>query len=43
MCAPIITGVDASPIFQPTKHVLDLVPLAVEDFIVSNWYFTVCF
>jgi hypothetical protein len=43
MCAPIIAGVDASPIFQPTKHVLDLVPLAVEDFIVSNWYFAVCF
>ncbi len=43
MCAPIITGVNASPIFQPTKHVLDLVPLAVEDFIVSNLYFAVCF
>jgi len=25
MSAPIITGVDAPPIFQPTKHVLDLV------------------
>ena len=36
MSASIIAVVDASPIFRPTKHVLDLVPLAVENFFISR-------
>ena len=30
MCASVIAGMDASPVFEPTEHVLDLVPLTVE-------------
>jgi hypothetical protein len=30
MCVSVIAGVDAPPVFESSKHVLDLVPLAVE-------------
>ena len=41
MGAAVVAGVDASPVFEPTEHVLDLVPLAVEKPVVGDWYLAI--
>lgn len=41
MCAPVIAGVDAAPVFEFCKHVLDLVALFVERFVVVDLDFPV--
>jgi hypothetical protein len=41
MRAPVVSGVDASPVFEPPEHVLDLVALAVKDTVVADGYFAV--
>ena len=41
MGASVVSGGDASPVFDPTKDVLDLVTLAVEVFIVVVLEFAV--
>ena len=41
MCAAVVAGVDAPPVFQPAEHVLDLVPLAMERAVVRDGDFAV--
>jgi hypothetical protein len=41
--AAVIAGVDAPPILEFAKHVLDLVALFVEAFVVGNLNFPVGF
>ena len=36
MCASIVTGVDAPPILEPTEHVFDLVPLAIQNAVMFD-------
>src|SRR3546814_5782096 len=43
MSAAVVAGMDASPVFEPAEHVLDLVPLAVEDTIMLDRLFAVGF
>ena len=38
MGASIITGVDTSPVLEATKHIFDLVPLAIEALVVIDLY-----
>jgi len=40
MCAPVILGVDASPVFEPVEHILDFVTLAVECFVGAGRQFS---
>ena len=37
MGASVVAGVDASPVLEPAEHVLDLVALAVEGFVVWDF------
>ena len=39
--APVVAGVDTSPVLVPAEHVLDLMALAVEHPVVSDLYFAV--
>ena len=41
MGAPVVSGVDASPVFEPPEHVLDLVTLTVERAVVRDLYLPV--
>ncbi len=41
MCAAVIARVDASPIFQLAKHVLDFMPAFVDGFVVGYLDFAV--
>ena len=41
MGASIISGMGASPVFEPAEHDLDLVALPVEDFVVVDRDFAV--
>jgi hypothetical protein len=34
--APVVSGVDAAPIFEPAEHVFDLVALFVEDGVIGD-------
>ena len=43
MGASVVSGVDASPVFEFGEHVFDLVPLFVEGFVVFELNFTVLF
>ena len=42
MGASIVAGVDASPVFEASEHVLDFVPLTVEDSVVADRRLAVC-
>ena len=39
VCAAIVTGGNAAPVFQAPEHVLDPVPLAIERLVVCDWRF----
>jgi hypothetical protein len=39
--ASVIAGVDASSILEFCKHILDLVPLPIECFVILDWQFPV--
>ena len=41
MCATVITSCDAAPVFEFSEHVLDLVALLVESFVVFDLYLSV--
>jgi len=41
MSLAVIAGCDAPPIFEPSEHVFDFMPLTIEYFIVGNVRFTV--
>jgi hypothetical protein len=41
MGASVISGVDASPVLEPTEHVFDLVTLAIENAVVPDRLFAV--
>ena len=41
MCAPVVAGMDTPPVFQPAEHVLDLVALAIEHFVVWDLNFAI--
>ena len=43
MCASIVAGVDAPPIFELSKHVLDFMALPVETAVIWNLDFAVGF
>lgn len=36
MGAPIVSGMDASPVFEPSEHVFDAMTLAIEDSVVGD-------
>ena len=36
MGASVVTGVDAPPVLEPAEHVLDLVPLAIENAVMFD-------
>ena len=38
-----LTGVDAPPVLELPEHILDLLTLAIEDSIIRNGAFAVCF
>jgi hypothetical protein len=42
MCASVVAGVDASPVFDFAEHILDAVPLAIERAVVWDRDFAVC-
>ena len=42
MCAAVVARVDASPVFEFSEHVFDLVPLAIECCVVRDRELTVC-
>ena len=41
VCASVVTGVDASPVFELPEHVLDLVTLAIEGRVVRDGHLAV--
>jgi hypothetical protein len=41
VCAPIIEGVDTSPVLLTAEHILDLVALAMERAIVGHLYLAI--
>jgi hypothetical protein len=41
MCAPVVAGVDASPVLEFPEHVLDAVALAIEGAVVRDRDFAV--
>ncbi len=41
MCASVVAGVDASPVFDFFEHILGLVPLAMEGVVVWDRDFAV--
>ena len=41
MGAPVVTGVDAPPVFDPTEHDFDFVALSVEHGVVGDVDFAV--
>jgi len=41
--ASVVTGVNAPPVFEFAEHVLDLVALAIEQFVVRDRDFSVGF
>ena len=41
VCALVIAGVDAPPVFEPSEHDLDFVTLAVENGVVGDVDFAV--
>ena len=43
VCAAVLAGVDAAPVFDLAEHVLDLVPLSIEGAVVRDRDFAVGF
>ena len=41
MCAAVIASCDAPPVFKFAKHILDLMALFVENFVVFDLYFSI--
>ena len=41
MCASVVTGMDTPPILEPAEHVIDLVPLAIENAVMFDQLFAV--
>ena len=41
MCASVIAGVDAPPVFEAPEHVFDFMPLAIEISVVADRYFAI--
>jgi hypothetical protein len=41
--ASVVAGVDATPIFEPAEHILDLVSLAIERLVVRDECFSIGF